>query len=180
MPLVIVTPPATEPVSVAEAAAQLRIPPEQEAATLAAFIAAAREIVEARTGCALVTRRVRETRDVSDLDRDGAFAAAFAPVRQVMAARWLTKAGASGALVTALSSADPSGRVRTTPPAIADAVEVEMTVGYGAAADAPAALRQAVLEIACALSLGRSDQTRPIVSARCAALLQPYVRRRSP
>ncbi|MBU6372785.1 MAG: hypothetical protein KJS97_08660 [Alphaproteobacteria bacterium] len=179
MGVVVVTPPATEPVSVAEAAALARVPADQDAAIFAALIAAAREIVEARTGLALVSRRVRETRAVAELD-EGAFAAAFAPVRQIYAARWTSASGASGALTVALAAADPPGRVRATPPTVADAVEIEMQVGFGAPSDVPAALRHAVLDLVLALYLGRGEAGAPVLTAKTAALLAPFVRRRAP
>lgn len=180
MGVVILAPPATEPVSVAEAAALARVPVDPDGAGLAALIPAARAIVESRTGLALVTRRVRETRAAADLNPQGAFSATFAPVRQIFAARWIAAAGASGALTATCAAADLRGRICAAPPPSAEAVEIDMEVGFGAATDAPAALRQAVLELAVALYLGRGDPARPIVTAKVLALLGPFVRRRAP
>jgi uncharacterized phiE125 gp8 family phage protein len=63
MSIEIVTPPATEPVSVEEAKARLRVDHAADDAVIGSLIAAARERVEDLIGRALITRRVRERRD---------------------------------------------------------------------------------------------------------------------
>ncbi|MGH6951903.1 MAG: head-tail connector protein, partial [Vitreimonas sp.] len=64
MSIVTITPPASEPVSLAEAKLFLRIDHAAEDGLIAMLISAAREAVEAGIGRALITRRVREDLDI--------------------------------------------------------------------------------------------------------------------
>ena len=181
MGYVVLEAPAAEHVSAAEVARHLRLTSDAEAAAAAALAPAARALVEARIGAALVRRRVRETRRVVEIGPDGALAAALAPVVAITAARWVGPGGGSGPLEVRLDPADPADLLRVHAPTAADAVEVEMIVGYAAApADLPADLRQAVLDATAALHFGRADPGAPAIGARAAALLAPYVRGRAP
>ncbi len=63
MPTELVTPPAVEPVSLAEARRILRIGHADDDALLAALIGSARRIVEARTGLRLIAQSWAVLRD---------------------------------------------------------------------------------------------------------------------
>lgn len=67
MTLQLVTPPAVEPVALADAKAFARVATDHEDALIAQLVAAARQRVEAETGRALIARTYRETLDRWDL-----------------------------------------------------------------------------------------------------------------
>jgi len=60
MALEILIPPVGEPVSLSDVRTYLRIGTQGDDALLTRFVSAAREAFEARTGLALLTRRVRQ------------------------------------------------------------------------------------------------------------------------
>jgi uncharacterized phiE125 gp8 family phage protein len=160
MSLTILTPPAIEPVSVAEAKARLRLDTDAEDALLGALITAARERVEALAGRAMITRRVRELRD--SFGASGQLKLALAPVSAIVHIRTIGPDGGAGAdldpglylldgdrvpaRVALLSGAWPAVR------RAALGVEIVYDAGFSpAAADIPAALREAVLALAAEL-----------------------------
>lgn len=56
---IVITPPSTEPITLAEAKAHLRVVVADDDAYITSLVAAAREMVEQRTGRALMPQRVR-------------------------------------------------------------------------------------------------------------------------
>jgi len=177
MGLVLLQPPAVEPVSAAEVARFLRLASESEAAIAAALTPAARIVVETRTGCAIIRRTVRETRPAGDFDAQGRIALAYGPVVSIASAVAINAAGASAAVVAWRDGAHPDFCVRVRVPADAQSVTIECVVGFAAApGDAPADLRQAVLEVCAGLMAGRDDPARPAIGPRAAALMAPYLR----
>jgi hypothetical protein len=120
--------PGEEPVSLAEAKAWCRIDSTDEDALLAALIAAARLQVEGLTGRALVTQTWRLT----TCPRGLAVELPVIPVQVLSAAP-------EGAVLTGdavLLAAPESGEI-----------SIDYTAGYGAAADVPQDLKQAVLTL---------------------------------
>jgi uncharacterized phiE125 gp8 family phage protein len=173
--------PAAEPVTLAEAKAHLRVDVTDDDAMIARMIQAAREWVEAQTGRALMTQSWRMTLDA--WPEGVALALIRPPVQAVAAVRVFDAGGASTTWAaenyTLLSGAEPPCLVRKTPAwptpgRVEGGVEIDLTCGYGAAAaDAPAALRQAVLAQAAALYERRGEDAGP-APANALALLAPY------
>lgn len=179
MGVVVLEPPAVEPVSTAEAKLFLRIDHDAEDEAIAGFVRAARTLVEDWTGRALVTRRVRETRDAWSARGDGAARLALAPAPAVHALRVADAAGAMATVVSGfrLDIADGVMWMRNPPaPGVPVAgIEIEYDAGYGAAADdVPAPLRHAVLLLVATLYEGRDGEGPSMTAAR--VLVQPYRR----
>lgn len=170
--LKILTPPALEPVSLAEAKLALRVDHGAEDDLIAGHIRAARETVEALTGLALITRTVRETLDAWRLDEDGAQALAARPALLARAVRVdgeALPAGAYGLDPRRLSFAAPP----PAPTRALNGVEIDYDAGFGAtAAETPEPLRQAILMLVAALFEGRSGEARIPEAAR--ALMAPF------
>lgn len=161
MAITTVTPPAVEPVALAEAKERLRVEHGDADALITELIVAARERVEALTGRALITRRVRETRD--DWAEGGRLAAhggqfrlGIAPIGTVHHVKTYaaddaaTTFDAVNYAVDAISIparlALRGGGVWPTPGRRVAGIEIEYDAGYGADAGAvPHALREAVL-----------------------------------
>jgi uncharacterized phiE125 gp8 family phage protein len=163
MGVVVVTAPASEPVSLATAKLFLRVDHDAEDALIADLVATARALVEQSTGRALVTRRLLETREPGAR----ALRCAFAPVAAVHAVRAAGVALAEGAWRL---DADCERIVAQVP-----ATEVEYDAGYGPGADdAPEPLRHAVLVTVCALYERRDGDAALPGAAR--ALAAPYAR----
>ena len=195
MRLTLLSPPAGEPVDLAEAKAWLRVGSAAEDGLIAGLIAAARERVEAETGLALMAREVRETLEAWPARRGPAHGQAFTPLLgpliAVSAARliapdgrvepwdpaeWRAEPGEPGRIVAIL----PFGLPPIAPRG--GRMEIDYRAGYGAsAADAPAALREAVLRIAGeayadARSAERAERGPASLSEGVEALLRPFRR----
>lgn len=186
--LVTITPPAAEPVSLAEALVHLRVDsapsgPHPEAALIEAQIAAARGYVETATGRALVTQTLEARWDgwapVLSLPR--------APVQSVTSVTYVDAAGATITLPPEAYRADlASDPPRLTPaygaswPAarcVTGAITVRFVAGYGLGAAVPAPLRAAMLLMITHLYETRGAATERAlaeVPLGVTALLAPY------
>ena len=146
---VIVTAPAAEPLSLADAKAHLRVDGEDEDGLIGAQIEAARAYVEAMTGVCLVERTLTLRADSwTDLA-----APPVAPLTAVASITYTDAAGDEQTLSTdvyalRLEGLDPGivlkfGQVW---PAIQQGshIEIEVTAGYGEATDVPQAVVQAL------------------------------------
>ena len=175
--------PALEPLTLGEAKAFLRIDTDAEDALMSALIAAARRVVEAATGRALLAQSWRIVRDA--WPPSGVFALPVAPVRALLAARVRAADGTAQELdltllrlVTARTPAlvhlDPAQMPQ--PGARWAGIEIEVSAGYGElAADVPEDLIQAVRLVLAHFHEHRDAQGDTVrLPATVAALLAPY------
>lgn len=156
MSLELIRPPAVEPVSIAEAKAHARIDTSEEDAIVASLVTTSRLSIEAALGLGLVSQDWRIRLDA--VPRSGVIELPMRPLAAVLAVRVRDAAGDA----VALSAADYEVDAASVPPRIALSravsvqsgvrlgwIEIDITVGYGAAAtDVPAPIRQALLMLA--------------------------------
>jgi uncharacterized phiE125 gp8 family phage protein len=149
MTLMLLSGPAEEPVTLVEARAHLRLDATDEDAMLTAFITAARAVIEGETRRAFVTQHWRLFLDAWP-GREVAL-----PLAPVAAVTAVTMNGAdeldTAFYETALTGDEP--RLVATgawpaPSRRVAGIAVDFTAGYGAAADVPGPLKQAVLLLA--------------------------------
>jgi uncharacterized phiE125 gp8 family phage protein len=181
MTITVVTPPASEPVSLAEAKLFLRVDHNAEDSLIASLIGAAREAVEAGCGRALVTRRVRESLDIWRRDAVNGAVLSLGPVTNVVAVRLLANNGAQSVIDPERYRIEgnrdrprlvfPSGFPATL--RSAGGIEIEYDCGYAdEAADLPIALRLATFQIAASLYELRQGESGIPETAR--ALMRPF------
>ncbi len=160
MTITIVTPPASEPVSLAEAKLFLRVDQSAEDDLITMLISAAREAVEAGCGRALITRRVRENLDIWRREAAQGAVLGLGPVTDVVAVRLIADNGAQSVLDPERYRLEGNrDRPRLVfPPGLpatlrsAGGIEIEYDAGYAdEAADLPVALRLATLQIVASL-----------------------------
>lgn len=155
MPLVLVTPPESEPVSVPEALTHLRVEGWEDADHVAALIATARQYVEDYTWRALVTQTWELALDEFP---EGAIELAKGRLASVTSVRYVDTAGVEQTLAPAGYQVDDvrePGRVLPSPgtswPSTqagrVNAVRVRFVAGYGVAAAVPAPIKAALLLI---------------------------------
>ncbi len=181
MTLTVVTPPASEPVSLAETKLFLRLDHDVEDALIAILIAAAREAVEAGIGRALITRRVRESLDIWRREAASGAVLGLGPVTSVVAVRLLADNGAQSVIDAERYRLESHrDRPRLVFPAgfpatlrSAGGIEIEYDAGYAdEAADLPVALRLATLQIVASLYELRQGERGIPEAAR--ALMRPF------
>lgn len=179
----LLTGPAVEPLTVAEAKAYLRVEHGDDDDLIATLITAARAQVEAATRRALVTQHWRLVRDA--WPADGRIAATPVPLRTVTAARVYDAGGAAQEVDPqsfVVDMAAAPGVIGFAPWAVPlpgctpAGIEIDIACGYGEeAAAVPEPLRQAVrLLLAWRYenrTLGGAAEAGP---ASLAALLSPY------
>ncbi|HHN68231.1 MAG TPA: hypothetical protein ENK15_09410 [Thermopetrobacter sp.] len=151
MPLVLDTPPATTPVTLAQAKAHLKVDDAAEDALIADLIAAATRRIEAVCALAFITQGWRLLSDC--WPRKGVVRIPLYPLQAVQSVKVLTETGLQ-TVDPAAWEADTIGRparlrALAAFPAPADRMnvyEIAFTAGFGdAPADVPADLKQAVL-----------------------------------
>ncbi|MER2518567.1 MAG: head-tail connector protein [Candidatus Accumulibacter phosphatis] len=153
MPLTLITPPATEPVTLAQAKAHCRIDGTADDALVGALIAAAREACEHKLGRPLITQTWE--RALEYFAGGAILLGKFKPL-SIVSVNYLDDAGADtlldpsaytlddatepGYLLPAYGTSWPSARPT------ANSVRVRFTAGYGpAASDVPIAIQQWIL-----------------------------------
>lgn len=182
------TPPAFEPVSLAEAKLFLRLDAADEDELLGTLITASRLMIEAAAGRMLIDQTWRIV-----LDRwpeSGEIRLPLSPVSMIVAARVFDILGTpqpveAGRLVLDASCDPPVIRVAGELPEIGrarSAVEIDVVAGYGSTpAAVPAPLRQAVLRLTTRWFEQRGDvvgRDAAVLPAGIAALVAPYRRAR--
>ena len=184
----LLTAPAVEPVTLAEAKAWARIDTSDDDALVSALITAARQRVEAHTRRALIDQTWRQVLDAWPEETFIRFP--LAPFRSLTAMRVYDSSGTpqtvSPALYTLVNVPD-CARVYFAAPAPTPGrpiggIEIDMVVGYGAsAANVPEPPRKAILRLVAQLYENRGDEasTGPgTMPAHVLAMLYPYRRMR--
>ena len=150
MTAALITGPASEPVSLAEAKAFLRVEHGDDDDVIAALTASARIHVEAQTRRALITQTWRLVLDC--WPASGRIEVRPAPLRSLSAARGFDADGNAEPLDLDAFVQDTAGSTlafpswaMVQPDRIAAGIELDVSVGYGGAAiDVPEPLRQAI------------------------------------
>ena len=175
MSLQLNTPPATEPVTLDQARAWLRVESgNDEDALITALIPAARARAEWNTGRAFVTQAWTLW-----LDRVAhVIAIPLPPLQAVTSVTLYAPDGTAAVLDSDGYTVDLAGSrvlLKTVPARLraVNAVAIAFTAGYGAAGDVPAAIGQAILQIVSALYEHRGGDTMPTPD-NALALLAPY------
>lgn len=181
MTIITITPPASEPVSLAEAKLFLRVDHDAEDELIPLLITAAREAVEAAIGRALITRRVRESLDIWVREAAQGAVLGLGPVTNVVAVRLLADNGSQSVLDPERYRLDgnrdrPRLVFASGVPATLrqiGGIEIEYDCGYAEeAGDLPIALRLATLQIAASLYELRQGEGAIPETAR--ALMRPF------
>ena len=150
MPAFLLTAPAVEPLSLADAKSFLRVEHDADDAIITSLVSAARNHVEAMARCALIAQTWRLV-----LDRwpeQGRIAPRIGPLRAVSAARVFNAAGEAGAIDPEAFVIDRAAGVIAAPgwplPAPGRSIagiELDIEAGFGeAASDVPPMLLQAI------------------------------------
>jgi uncharacterized phiE125 gp8 family phage protein len=180
MSLQLTTPPAIEPVTLAEAKAHLKLDTADEDALLTTLITAARARAEWHTGRAFITQAW--TLRLDAWPYDGIAEIPLPPLASVIEVAVITDDGIRTVLDRAVYYVDKAsgpGRLvlaDTPPPRLRrkDCVEIAFTAGYGSATTSvPEAIREAILEIVADLHTHRGDEYGAVGLAG-QALLAPY------
>ena len=184
MTLMLLSGPMSEPVTLDEARAHLRLDATDEDNLLSAFLVAARVALEARTRRAFI---MRSWRLILDAWPSGPL---YLPIAPVSAVTSVTINGVRGPRIiktteyeTALAGDRPRLALLNAWPAPTrriGGIHIDVTAGYGAAGDVPAPLRQAILMIAAhwfehrePVSIGEHADELPLTVS---ALIAPYLR----
>jgi uncharacterized phiE125 gp8 family phage protein len=152
MSSILLSGPAVEPLTLAEAKAYLRVEHDDDDDVIAALIAGARVHFEAQTRRALITQSWRLVRDA--WPDDGRIVVLPVPLRSLAAARVYRLDGSTQALDVAGFVADVAAAPAVlsfaagalpAPGRVFAGIELDIDVGYGdTPADVPESLRQAI------------------------------------
>jgi uncharacterized phiE125 gp8 family phage protein len=186
MALVLTSDPTSEPVTVAEAKAHLRVDAANEDTLIASLILTSRLHVETALGLALLTQSWQLLLDRWPPEKD--LQLPLRPLQSIDAVRVFPAEGAATVIDPSDYLADtasvPPRLIRTgviwpQPGKAANGVEIDFTAGYGAsAADVPAPIRQALLLLIAHWYERREPievgSPETIVPAVVSDLLEPY------
>lgn len=183
MPLILTTPPAAEPVTLAEAKAHLRITHADDDAYISTLIKSARQAIEIRTGTGLITQDWSLLLD--DWPETGEIRLPIAPILDVTDIKVWSDADVAATIDPAHYYEDKASRPPrivlrgsrswVRPGRIANGIEVLLSVGYGATGTAvPDPLRQAILQIVALWFATRGDEGAQGEPLTIAQLIAPY------
>ncbi len=191
MPLMLVTPPQGEPLSLAETKTFLRLDSTTNDVAVSDLVTAARHRIETAAGLALLTQGWRLVLD--DWPASGAVELMLAPLASIDEVREIDADGVATAVDPVHYLADTasrparmvlrSSRLWTKPGLEAGGIEVDFTAGYGAdGTSVPLPLRQAVMHIVTEAFENREGGTRQSHPGRLspivAQLIAPFRRTR--
>ena len=182
MAAILIEAPASEPLSLAEAKNYLRVEHNADDALIASQISAARIQVESRTRRALLTQTWRIVLD--RWPQSGVVVSPLSPLREVVAARVRDETGEAQALDTDIfipKTASAPGLIAFDASRVIHplqdiaGIEIDFEAGYGAAADVPASLVQAIrLLVARAYEYRERSDKSDAMPEGIAELLAPY------
>ena len=182
MPSTLITPPASEPLTLYEIKAHLRLDSGDEDSLLTRLISSARQYVENATRRALVTQAWRAFLDRWPTRRRVLLP--VAPVQAVTEIRVFDNTGAASIVASSNYKLDASRTpaalivqpAMLAPTARANGIEIDMNCGYGAPSDVPLPLREAILRLAAFWYEYRLDMQNGLGAAASVtdALIAPY------
>ena len=183
MASILVRPPASEPVTLAEAKAHLRVTHVEEDALIAALITSARRVAEAKTGLCLMAQGWTVFRDT--WPEDGLIALPLWPVRAIAELAVFGEEDAKAVIDPAHYVADLGSRPARLmlrgsrqwqrPGRALNGIAITLDAGFGPLPeDVPQPLRQAVLMLVAHWYAHRGDEDAPAAPGGVDALLRPY------
>ncbi|WP_045836045.1 head-tail connector protein [Hyphomicrobium sp. 99] len=153
MSLVMTTPPAVEPVTVADAKAHMRIDSDDEDVLIGSLLLTSRLHIEVALSLALITQSWKLTLDRWPGGRDVELP--LTPLRSIDEVRVKNAAGVANAVPAESYLVDLASRparlvwnnsVPPSPQVRANGIEIDMTVGFGSTGESvPAPLKHAIL-----------------------------------
>lgn len=178
MSLQLITPPAAEPVTLAEAKVHLKVDTADDDAKITALVTAARARAEWHTGRAFVTQSWTLWLDA--WPPDGIVELPLPPLQAVTQVAVTSSDGIRSVLDPLVYRVEvPAGRLVFADampplrPRKTASLEIAFTAGYGAASATPPPVKEAILEIVADLYMHRGDDDEPVGLAG-QALLAPY------